>query len=151
VSAAACSAADPGRRLEVARGEVDGVGGVDQRLAAQAVAGEGEQLLEPFVGDGEQDDVRIGTELIAHTWDPVVLMALRFGPQRRGELLVAIGGISDKVLAEALRRLLGSRLIARGDAYALTPLGASLVEGPLAALASWAVEHGEAVLAAQAA
>ena len=110
--------------------------------------GRDDPACPPFVADCH---VRIGTELIAHTWDPVVLMALRFGPQRRGELLAAIGGISDKVLADALRRLLTSGLIERGDAYALTPLGTSLVEGPLAALAQWAVAHGDEVLAAQAA
>jgi DNA-binding HxlR family transcriptional regulator len=100
----------------------------------------------PFVSDCH---VRIATELIGHTWDPVVLMALRYQPRRRGELLAAIGGISDKVLADALRRLLANGLVEHG--YALTPLGRSLVDGPLTALAEWGVAHGDAVLAAQAA
>lgn len=98
----------------------------------------------PFVSDCH---VRLATDLIAHTWDPVVLMALRRGPRRRSELLAEIGGVSDKVLADALRRVLASGLVARGDRYALTPLGESFVEGPLAALAQWAVDRGDEVRA----
>ena len=108
--------------------------------------GRDDHACVPFVSDCH---VRIATELIAHTWDPVVLMALRPGPRRRGELLTAIGGISDKVLADPLRRLLANGLLMRGGAYDLTPLGRSLVEGPLTALAHWAVAHGDDVLAAQ--
>lgn len=65
---------------------------------------------QPFVADCS---VRLATELLAHTWDPVVLMALRAGPRRRVELLAGIGDISDKVLSEALRRLAVNALIRR--------------------------------------
>lgn len=107
---------------------------------------------EPFVADCR---VRLATDLIAHTWDPVVLMALRAGPRRRMELLSDIGGISDKVLAEALRRLTANGLITRratrnrGTSYELSDLGASLADGPMATLARWAMEHGEHVAAAR--
>ncbi len=40
--------------------------------------------------------LRAATDLFAHTWDPVVLAALRPGPRRRRELRAAIGGMSDK-------------------------------------------------------
>jgi len=101
--------------------------------------------------------LRAATDLFAHMWDPVVLAALRTGPRRRRELRAAIGGISDKVLTDALRRLLANGLIerhARADRpprvdYALTGLGQSLVEGPMAALGRWAAEHGEDLLEAQ--
>ena len=57
----------------------------------------------PFVADCR---VRAVTDLLTHTWDPVVLMALRYGGRRRRELLADIGGISDKALTQSLRRLM---------------------------------------------
>ncbi|WP_392963526.1 winged helix-turn-helix transcriptional regulator [Streptomyces sp. LN245] len=101
--------------------------------------------------------LRAATDLFAHTWDPVVLTALRAGPRRRRELRAAIGGISDKVLTDSLHRLLASGLIERhahAEApprvdYALTGLGQSLVEGPLTALGRWMTEHGDELLETQ--
>jgi DNA-binding HxlR family transcriptional regulator len=101
--------------------------------------------------------LRAATDLFAHTWDPVVLAALRVGPRRRHALRAAIGGISDKVLTDSLHRLLEGGLIERhahAEApprvdYALTGLGESLVEGPMTALGRWAVEHGDELLEAQ--
>jgi DNA-binding HxlR family transcriptional regulator len=101
---------------------------------------------EPFVADCH---VRAAVELINHTWDPVVLSALRMGPTRRSVLLDRIAGASDKVLTESLRRLASHGLVARTsndsrrDAalYELTALGASFASGPLAHLAEWAAEN----------
>jgi DNA-binding HxlR family transcriptional regulator len=99
--------------------------------------------------------VRLATDLLAHTWDPVVLLTLRTGPRRRMELLSDIGGISDKALSETLRRLRRSglliRLVAsdRSVAYGLSEVGVSLATGPLVALGQWATEHGDHVLAHQ--
>jgi DNA-binding HxlR family transcriptional regulator len=102
--------------------------------------------------------VRAATDLFTHTWDPVVLVGLRAGPLRRGVLLTAIGGVSDKVLTDTLRRLLANGLVARHPRtgstpphvdYALTPLGRSLVDGPLRELGRWSLAHGDALLAAQ--
>ncbi|MEU6107534.1 helix-turn-helix domain-containing protein [Streptomyces albidoflavus] len=101
--------------------------------------------------------LRAATDLFTHTWDPVVLAALRAGPRRRRELRTAIGGISDKVLTDTLRRLLSRGLVdrhAHAEApprveYGLTSLGRSLVEGPMTALGRWAVEHGDELLEAQ--
>jgi DNA-binding HxlR family transcriptional regulator len=101
--------------------------------------------------------LRAATDLLAHTWDPVVLAGLQPGPRRRRDLLAAIGGVSDKALTEALRRLLAGGLITRHRRpaapphveYALTALGGTLVEGPVRALAAWAQAHGDALLAAQ--
>lgn len=93
--------------------------------------------------------VRAAAELISHTWDPVVLSALRPGPVRRGDLLTGIAGISDKVLAETLRRLLARGLVVRetggGVRYRLSSLGESFTNGPLAGLARWAAEHQDAL------
>lgn len=101
--------------------------------------------------------LRAATDLFAHTWDPVVLAALRMGPRRRRDLRAAIGGISDKVLSNSLHRLLAGTLVERhahAEAppridYALTSLGQSLVEGPMMALGRWAIEHGDELLEAQ--
>ncbi|TQM29367.1 winged helix-turn-helix transcriptional regulator [Nocardia bhagyanarayanae] len=101
--------------------------------------------------------LRAVTDLFAHTWDPVVLAALHGAPRRRSELRAAIGGISDKALTEALHRLLGHGLIERHRfaqapprvEYGLTTLGASLVDGPMQAMAEWIRHHGDALLAAQ--
>lgn len=109
---------------------------------------------DEFVADCR---VRAATDLFAHSWDPVVLAALASGPRRRRELRDAIGGISDKVLTDALRRLLTNGLIdrrAHAEApprveYALTGLGQSLVDGPMKALGHWATEHGDKLLDAQ--
>lgn len=100
--------------------------------------------------------LRAATDLFAHTWDPVVLAALGPGPCRRRALRAAIGGITDKVLTDALHRLLASGLISR-QAYAeapprveyrLTGLGRSLVDGPMRALGRWTIEHGDELLEA---
>ncbi|MFF4779610.1 winged helix-turn-helix transcriptional regulator [Microtetraspora fusca] len=101
--------------------------------------------------------LRAAIDLFAHTWDPVVLAALRSRPRRRRELRTAIGGISDKILTETLHRLLANGLVDR-QAYAaapprvdysLTDLGESLVDGPLEALGRWILEHGDELSDAQ--
>jgi DNA-binding HxlR family transcriptional regulator len=99
---------------------------------------------QPFVSDCH---VRAAAELISHTWDPVLLSALRLGPTRRTELLIRIGGVSDKVATESLQRLVSRGLVTRDGApdsqrgsavYRLSPLGDSFANGPLAQLALWA-------------
>ncbi|GAA5057771.1 winged helix-turn-helix transcriptional regulator [Nocardia callitridis] len=101
--------------------------------------------------------IRAATDLFTHTWDPVVLAALRAGPRRRHDLRADIGSVSDKALTEALRRLLNSGLIERSTYtqapprvdYRLTDLGTSLVDGPMHSLGRWALDHGDALLTAQ--
>lgn len=101
--------------------------------------------------------LRAATELFAHTWDPVVLAGLRTGPRRRSELLRKVGGLSDKALTETLRRLLTNGLVERRRypaapprvEYRLSPLGASLVEGPMRELGRWILDHGDELLEAQ--
>ncbi|WP_395109158.1 winged helix-turn-helix transcriptional regulator [Actinomadura sp. SCN-SB] len=101
--------------------------------------------------------LRAAVDLFTHTWDPVVLAALRSRPHRRRELRTAIGGISDKVLTETLQRLLANGLVDRRAYstapprvdYSLTALGRSLVDGPMKALGRWILEHGDELLDAQ--
>jgi DNA-binding HxlR family transcriptional regulator len=97
--------------------------------------------------------VRAGVELINHTWDPLVLTALRLGPTRRRELLESLPGSSDKVLTESLRRLMSRGLISRNRAdgpadaaiYELTTIGSSFAVGPLLHLAQWAEDNAAAL------
>lgn len=99
---------------------------------------------------------RVAFDLLANTWNSVVIWTLRDGPCRHGELRVRIGGISAKVLTETLRRLEYNGLVvrhARGGAppyveYGLTELGTSLL-GPINTLGRWSFEHAADVLAAQ--
>ncbi|MFJ1969332.1 winged helix-turn-helix transcriptional regulator [Streptomyces sp. NPDC087903] len=108
-----------------------------------------EESCQTFVSDCH---VRAATELVRHTWDPVVLSALRLGPTRRSELLARIAGVSDKVLTQALQRLLARGLVSKasgtgqsseqpGVVYQLSPLGESFTNGPLAQLALWAADN----------
>ncbi|WP_370265114.1 winged helix-turn-helix transcriptional regulator [Streptomyces sp. V4I8] len=98
---------------------------------------------------------RLAFDLLANTWNAVALWALRHGPVRHGELRDRIGGISQKVLTETLRRLEFNELVARrayGGApprveYELTALGRSLL-GPIESFGAWAFEHGDEVMAA---
>lgn len=101
---------------------------------------------ETFVSDCH---VRAAVELINHTWDPVVVSALRIGPTRRSALLERVAGASDKALTESLRRLVSHGLVTRGASgarrdtavYELTALGKSFAHGPLAHLAEWAAAN----------
>ncbi|WP_029138878.1 winged helix-turn-helix transcriptional regulator [Nakamurella lactea] len=105
-----------------------------------------EQGCETFISDCL---VRSAVELLNHTWDPVVVSALRMGPTRRSVLLDRIAGVSDKMLTESLRRLTARGLVERtprgsgrdAAVYDLTPLGVSFANGPLANLAEWAAEN----------
>lgn len=99
---------------------------------------------------------RLALDLLANTWNGVVVWALRHGPLRPVVLRERIGGISAKALNETLRRLEHNGLIARQAyreapprvEYRLTELGTTLL-GPLETLGEWAHAHGDAVLAAQ--
>ncbi|WP_370970560.1 winged helix-turn-helix transcriptional regulator [Amycolatopsis sp. cg9] len=92
---------------------------------------------------------RLAFDLVANTWNPVVLWALRHGPRRHVDLRREIGGISAKALTETVRRLESDGLVERREgAYALTSLGSSFLE-PIEGFGRWAAEHGDAVVAAQ--
>ncbi|WP_233521349.1 winged helix-turn-helix transcriptional regulator [Streptomyces triticagri] len=99
---------------------------------------------------------RLAFDLLANTWNAVVLWALRSGPMRPVDLRERIGGISPKVLNETLRRLQYNGLITREShpgapprvEYGLTSLGRSFL-APIDTVGAWAFEHGDEVLAAQ--
>lgn len=99
---------------------------------------------------------RLAFDLLANTWNAVVLWALRDGPERPVDLRERIGGISSKVLTETLRRLQFNGLVERRAhpdhavrvEYRLTALGRTLLP-PIEAFGAWAFEHGDEVMAAQ--
>lgn len=92
--------------------------------------------------------IRKTLELVADKWTALIILALMQETKRYGELHRQIGGISQKMLTQALRKLEQNGLIQRKVypvvppmvEYALTPLGQTLVE-PLKALCRWSLEH----------
>jgi DNA-binding HxlR family transcriptional regulator len=93
---------------------------------------------------------RTTLDLVADTWSVVVVFGLGRGPQRYSDLRDRIGGISNKMLTQTLRKLERRNLVARrtlptvpaGVEYRLTALGESLL-GPVSVLARWAEEHAD--------
>jgi DNA-binding HxlR family transcriptional regulator len=87
-------------------------------------------------------------DLIADKWSVLIIYSLSDGTLRFSDLRRAIGGISQKMLTQTLRRLEADGLINRKIyasvppivEYSLTPLGLTLLE-PLNALCRWAQEH----------
>ena len=84
-------------------------------------------------------------ELIGRRWSGAVLSVLLRGPKGFNELLAAVPGMSDRLLAERLKELESEGVIARSVhpgppvrvSYELTPAGAEL-EPVLVSLGRWA-------------
>ncbi|MFD7095989.1 winged helix-turn-helix transcriptional regulator [Streptomyces xanthophaeus] len=100
---------------------------------------------------------RVAFEVLANRWDSVVVFTLGVtGPMRPRALVARIGGISPKVLNEALRRLEYNGLVERhayAEApprvdYALTEAGTALLT-PMRAMGAWAAQYADDVLDAQ--
>ncbi|MEV6388493.1 winged helix-turn-helix transcriptional regulator [Nocardia xishanensis] len=133
-----------------------------QALASVPAPNAAEALPEPIrvdyppYGDYESDcPARMGVDLFGNSWLPVIVYMLRDGPMRPGELRTAIGGISQKMLTQTLRRMEQLTLVERrryAEApprveYELTVAGRDLL-GPIYALGEWVDNHGRAVAAA---
>lgn len=96
-------------------------------------------------------------ELIADKWTLLILPALRRGRLRNGELMRAIGGVSQKMLTQTLRELERNGLVRRIDhqevpprvEYELTELGRSLSD-LMRKLDGWVESNLQAVLSARA-
>jgi DNA-binding HxlR family transcriptional regulator len=95
-------------------------------------------------------------DLIGDKWATLIVGLLEERPQRFAALHRQIGGISQKMLTQTLRRLERDGLVQRTVyaevpprvEYALTPLGRTLC-APLAALRTWAETNIVAVQTAQ--
>jgi DNA-binding HxlR family transcriptional regulator len=115
-----------------------------------------EPVRLPEYGDYESDcPARLAVDLFSSSWLTVIVYTLREGPMRPVDLRRAIGGISQKMLTQTLRRMQRMDLVARhryAEApprveYSLTPAGVDLLT-PILALGAWADRHGDAVRAA---
>jgi DNA-binding HxlR family transcriptional regulator len=91
--------------------------------------------------------------LLAEKWSMLILHALSEGTQRTAVLRRRIGGISEKMLIQTLKRLEAASLVTRTSyaevpprvEYALTDLGWSL--SPLVkALDQWVEQHARAIV-----
>ncbi|MEJ8306379.1 helix-turn-helix domain-containing protein [Saccharibacillus sacchari] len=86
--------------------------------------------------------------LIGDKWTIMIVGELSDGPVRFNELKRRIGGITQRMLTLALRRLEQEGLVSRtvlptvppGVDYELTEYGKTLIE-PLTALGDWAGKH----------
>ncbi len=95
-------------------------------------------------------------ETLAEKWSLLLLHRLGEGPRRPSELRRSVGGISEKMLAQTLRRLERNGFVARRDfgevpprvEYALTPLGGSL-SGVARDLDRWVERNLGEIVAAQ--
>ena len=87
-------------------------------------------------------------DLIADKWTALLIYLLSRGKQRYGELHRQVGGISQKMLTQTLRKLERDGLVSRHvypevpprTEYELTRLGHTLIE-PMGALCDWAGMH----------
>ena len=87
-------------------------------------------------------------EAISGKWSPLVMMALKDGKKRHGELRRGLGGISQKMLIQTLRNLERNGLVERKVypvvppkvEYSLTPLGMSL-QPLLEEICQWSERH----------
>jgi len=95
-------------------------------------------------------------ELVAGKWPLLIIDALSAGPHRTAELRRRIGGISEKMLIQTLRRLERSGFVGRTAhpevpprvEYRLTRLGASLSK-TVHAFDQWVERNLSEVLAAE--
>jgi DNA-binding HxlR family transcriptional regulator len=91
-------------------------------------------------------------EAVSGRWGPLVIMALKAGKRRHGELRRELEGISQKMLIQTLRNLEHNGLVEREVypvvppkvEYSLTPLSASL-QPLLEAICQWSEQHLEEV------
>jgi len=96
--------------------------------------------------------IRIGDK-----WTTKLVVCLRDGPRRFGELLRPLRGITPKVLTESLRAMERDGLVTRTAyaenpprvEYALTSLGRTLLD-PLEAICAWSAAHQPALNQARA-
>lgn len=95
-----------------------------------------------------QCPTRVVLDLVADKWTTLLMHLLSQGTKRYGELQRELGGISQKMLTQTLRKMEEDGLVRRTvyaevpprTEYSLTPLGETLRE-PMQTLARWAIEH----------
>ena len=129
---AARHAEDPGRALQIAYDEWEAAG---------------------FAGECP---VRSILDRIGDRWTVLLVLRLKNGPHRFGQLKRDVHNISQRMLTHTLRALERDGIVSRtvkstrppSVEYALTETGRSLLE-PLAALTRWSMSHGADIARAQ--
>jgi DNA-binding HxlR family transcriptional regulator len=94
--------------------------------------------------------------MLAEKWALLVVHTLANGPARTSQLRRQVGGISEKMLIQTLRRLERNGFVSRRAfpevpprvEYSLTALGASLSE-PITTLDRWVENHLQDIAMAQ--
>jgi DNA-binding HxlR family transcriptional regulator len=94
--------------------------------------------------------------MLAEKWARLVVHTLANGPARTSQLRRQVGGISEKMLIQTLRRLERNGFVSRRAypevpprvEYSLTALGASLSE-PITTLDRWVENHLQDIAMAQ--
>ena len=105
---------------------------------------------------GTDQSNRLLLDQIADKWSILILAALCPGPLRFNEIKRRLDGITQKALAQSLRRLERNGILARrvipssqiAVEYSVTPLGRTL-EQPFRVLFDWTVDHSAAVIKAR--
>lgn len=95
-------------------------------------------VLDPACGS------RRVLDMLADTWSVLVIYALDDERMRYREIEQRVGGISQKMLTQTLRKLTRHGLVeaaSDGDGYQLTALGRSLLDQVLEPLCTWAQGH----------
>jgi DNA-binding HxlR family transcriptional regulator len=111
--------------------------------------------MSPSHSDVPHGDCLAAREVLSRVgdkWSVFVIALLGDGPKRFSEIKRTIEGISQRMLTLTLRALERDGLVTRTVFptipprvdYALTPLGATLLE-PVRALAAWAQLHRQAI------
>lgn len=99
-------------------------------------------VLDPACGS------RRVVDMLADTWSVLVIYALDDQRLRYRQIEQRVGGISQKMLTQTLRKLTRHGLVENardGDGYELTALGRSLLDTVLEPLCTWAQNHIEDV------
>jgi DNA-binding HxlR family transcriptional regulator len=102
--------------------------------------------------------IRDVLDRLGDRWSVLVLKELADGTLRFGEIRARVADVSQRMLAQTLRRLEQDGLVSRRVFptipprvdYTLTDLGRSLLV-PLGAMVDWAVDNHDAIRAARAA
>jgi len=94
--------------------------------------------------------VKVTADVISGKWKPLIIVALKPGPLRYGELRKQVPGSTHKVLTQQLRQLEGDQIISRKVyaqvpprvEYSLTTYGRTLTP-VLQSMADWGAKHAK--------
>jgi DNA-binding HxlR family transcriptional regulator len=131
----------------------------DKTATRPSPASSGAKLLHKRKGDllAEQCPSRQVLMNLTSRWGVLILLVLDTGTHRFSELRRAIGGVSERMLAQSLQRLEGDGLVDRVAfdvvpphvEYSLSPLGREAAER-VRALADWIEDSLPKVMSARA-